>query len=339
MHQLLARSRSVAIAGFFVLAGAVSGCGGGGGASAPPAAGPLAAPTAASGSGSPAPQASSASFSATQSQTLTASGSPIPVPLPSSSGYGGTMTLPTPTATMPANTSVTETLTNSGSRLPHGIAAANSGFLLYLTVQFSNSISIPVPSFLISLPPSAIAPEGSYYLAVYDPLNGYSNTEGFLPTNWQVAEGAVYLSGNTLYFPGPSSFPYNEYPLTFTANTPTYFAVFQIGGTLPSPAPSPQGSAAPFYLTPSNIQVPGIGAESDASVIDDSGCYCSYNAVVTNPNVATVSMTGTKGAAGIAVVGVNAGLTSILLTSSDGRSTIANVTVTQTNVSVQGTRK
>jgi hypothetical protein len=332
MHQLSARSRIVAIAGFFVLAGAVSGCGGGG-SSAPQPAAPAAAPT----SAGPAAQASSAAFSATQSQTLIASGSPIPVPLPTSSGYGGTMTLPTPNATMPANTTVTETLSNSAARLPQGVGPpSSSGFLLSLGVEFSNAITIPLPSFLISLPSSAVAPGGTYYLAVYDPTLGYSNTNGFLPTNWQLAEGPAYLNGNTLYFNGPQLLPYVEYAFAFTAYSPTYFGVFEEGGTLPSPAPSPSGSPEPpFNMSPQSIQVPGIGAQATSQVIDDSSCDCSFSASVTNPNIASASLDGNT----MTVTGVNAGLTSIVVTSSDGRAAIANVTVTQTNVSVQGTHK
>jgi hypothetical protein len=327
MNHVLARGRLVAIAGFVVIAAAFVGCGGGGGSAPQPGT------PASQNSQAPASQATAAGFTATQSQTLGASGSPVP--LPTGSGYGGTVTLPTPQSTMPANTVVTETLTNSAAnarQFPQYIAPPPIGnFLVFLSLQFSNAMTIPLPSFQINVPSSVIFPNAVYFLAMYDP----QASQGF-PSGWQTVEGPVTANGNTLDFSGASFSPYGQ-PYPFTAYSPVFFGVFQTGGTVPSPTPSPVSSGTPepaFVVSPSQIQVNGIGADGYATIEDPAmySCSCSYSVSVTNSQIASAWTDGVS----LTVQGNAAGLTSLVITSSDGRSAIANVTVTQTNVNVQG---
>jgi hypothetical protein len=325
MHELFDRTRVVAMAGFAVIAVSVAGCGGGGGST------PVFSPAQTSGG---------SGFTATQSQTLVSGGTPIPVPLPTSSGYGGTVTLPIPAATIPAHTTLSETLTNtaaSAARFPQFTAPQSGGtFLLYLELEFSSNVGFPLPSLLVNVPWSDIVPDAAYYLAFYDPN---PNTYEGWSTGWQYGvEGPVYPYGNTLYFSGPQIYPYDEYPYPFTANQPVYFGLYEVGGALPTPSPSPSGTPeAPFYLDPSTLQVNGLGyaSESQSSIEDESGCECSYSVTSSDTNIASAWTDGKN----VYVVGNATGFAGITVAASDGRTAILNVTVTQTNVSIQGSHR
>jgi hypothetical protein len=324
MYELFVRSRIVAMAAFGVIALSVAGCGGGGGGSAPV----ISSPQTSGGNG----------FTGTQSQALTSGG--MPVPLPTGSGYGGTVTLPTPAATIPAHTTLNETMTNSvasASRLPQFITPQAGGtFLLYLELQFSSNVNMPLPALTLTVPSSDIIPNAEYYLAFDDP-----QASGGWPTGWQYAvEGPVQPNGNTLSFSGPtegSGYGYNQaYP--FVANSPVYFGLYEVGGTLPTPSPSPSGTPEPpIILNPSSLQINGLGYSNSSysSIVDESGCDCSYSATSSNSNIASAYTDGYT----VWVQGNATGFAGITVASSDGRTAILNVTVTATNVSIQGAHR
>jgi hypothetical protein len=323
MHELFDRTRSVAMAGFAVIAISAAGCGGGGGSA------PVISSAQTSGGNG---------FTGTQSQTLASGGTPVP--LPAGSGYGGTVTLPTPAATIPPHTTLSDTLTSSlasASRLPQFVAPQGCGtFLLYLEFEFSSNIAMPLPSLSLTVPAADIIPNAAYYLAFDDP----QASQGW-PSGWQCnAEGPGQLYGNTVYFYGPnyeSEYGFNQaYP--FIAYSPVYFGLYEVGGSLPSPTPSPSGTPEPpIYLNPSTLQINGLGYsnESYSTIEDESGCECGYSATSSDSNIASAYTDGNT----VWVQGNATGFAGITVASSDGRTAILNVTVTQTNVSIQGSQR
>jgi hypothetical protein len=323
MHELFVRSRILAMAAFGVIALSVAGCGGGGG-SAPV----VSSPQAPGGDG----------FTGTQSQTLTSGGTPVP--LPTGSGYGGSVNLPTPAATIPAHTTLDETMTSSVAsalRLPQFIAPQAGGtFLLFLELQFSSNVSMTLPGLTLTVPSNDILPGATYYLAFDDPQASQGR-----PSGWQYdVEGPVEPYGNTLYFSGPNAESGYEYsqPYPFIAYAPVYFSLYEYGGAVPTPSPSPSGTPEPpFLLNPSSLQINGLGYsnESYSNIVDSSGCDCSYSATSSNSNIASASTSGTT----VWVQGNATGFAGITVASSDGRTAILNVTVTATNVTVQGARR
>jgi hypothetical protein len=314
MLEVFGRVRTLALAGFVVTAVAVSGCGGGGG-SAP---------------GAPAP----ANDGNPPTQTQNLSGGGAPVPLPTSSGFSGTVTLPTPQATLPANTTATEsvaTTVSSAGRLPQFTAPPNppGPFLLFLSLEFSNDMTVPLPGFSIYVPSSDIIPGANYYLALYDP----SASQGF-PLGWQYAvEGPASQNGNQLSFNGARSYPYNETAYPFHANSPVFFGLYEVGAAIPTPAPS-NSPLPPFTLSQNQVQINGIGATANVGIDDPISCFC-FNVVTSNSNVATAYVSEAE----VVITGVSPGFAGLTVYAADGRTAQLSVTVTQTNLNVQGAHR
>jgi hypothetical protein len=299
-------------------------------------------------------------FTATQSQSLAAGTSvATAVPLPTASAYSGMLQFPAPSSTIPPNTTVTLTSTNvqpSGlpalalaRRLPDALRttdAAGVVALLYVTISYTQTVTYPTsPSFEITVPPSQVLPNTSYYLALFD---------GLRPSlGWQLGfAGPGVVNGSTIAFNGaPPAF-------TFGATLPDTFAVYAVSASAPSPTPAPSispitpptasptptptptptatptAAPTPFTVSPSSVTLNGIGATATATIADPTNCSCTFSASTANASVATATVSGLT--ATITAAGV--GQTTITITSSDKRTATVGVGVTQTNVSVQGER-
>ena len=82
------------------------------------------------------------------------------------------------------------------------------------------------------------------------------------------------------------------------------------------------------------MQINGIGQTADVSVSDPTNCSC-YSVASSNNNVASAYVSGST----LVITGNNSGFAGLTVSSAYGTSAVVNVTVTQTNVSVQGAHR
>lgn len=286
-----------------------------------------------------APQiASQPPFTSSQSQPVNSS----TVTLPSASGYSGQMTLPVSAASLPANTVVAETASNV---LPNTVPAlfadrsaqslttqaGTSTAILFLSLVFSNSVTLPTPpSFTVTLPSAQIVSGVSYFLAWYDPLRP--------SVGWQRGfEGPGTANGATIAFsPGSGAGPYS-----FVAFSPQYFGLYAQSAQAPVPTPAPSVTPLPaptappaFTLSPANLTLIGAGSTGTVAISDPTGCSCTYSATSASSSIATASVSSTT----VTVSAVAAGSTTITVSSSDARYATLSVGITSTSVNVQGDR-
>lgn len=270
-----------------------------------------------------------------------------PLAAPTVAGYAGSIALPAPTS-VPANTDLVETVSNAAidtasiptveSALRAGASSSRSAVsttglltLWYIKVASSSTVGFSnLPSISLSVPPSTIVPGVSYYLAVFDLLRS--------GLGWQKDwEGPATISGTTLTFAAPTP----AIPLNLTAEVPLYVTLYAVSSSVATPTPAPSVSPGPtpiplaaFTITPSTLSFLAASGTATATVADPSGYAGSYVVSSSAASVATASVSGTT----VTVSAVGGGTATITVADTNGRTAAIAVTVTPTNVTVQGGR-
>ena len=303
---------------------------------------PAAAPT-------PVALPSTAAFTATQTVPLsipapvgTATAAPLAFALPASlpSGFGGQISLPVSQASIPPNTVVQNTVANQSpagvpviQQLTRNAAGAARAALLgtgataieFVTLSFSNAVTFPSqPAFTFTLPAAYTnIPNVAFFVAEY--------TMGYSFLGWIYGyEGPGSVSGTTVTFTPAQS------PTLFLANQPAYFALYAISVAAPTPTPAPSATALPtappLSAQPATVSFAAAGATQTVTIGDASSTYAGgYAAKVDNPTIATVTVSGTA----LTITSVAAGLTTVTVTTTDGRELLVPVGVTTTATALQ----
>ena len=288
-----------------LLAGSVAACGGGGGG------GSVVANTTVTPSASPVP--------APVTQTTVVGAANPTLTLPANAGFSGTLSL---TGSAPSGTNATVTTAFAPSA---GVASPTDGdALVYTWLSLTSDVTLTQqPSATFTLPTSLVSqtarkPEAVnvFALELFDPTKP---TAGFTHIATCETLGAqVICTGIVLQ-------------VTLKAGATYVFALVEISVQA---APSPTATASPsttgIVVTPPGVSLLSLGATMTFTV-SEKGYTGQFGAGSADTNVVTVTTSDFRT---FTVTAINAGITSIVVSDSAGRSTSIPVAVTVTNVPV-----